>query len=204
MTRPDHQPHRARRRLAAGLAALAVLAVAAGIGTWAAFSSATTNTGNTFRAGSVSIADNDVGGSVLSLTNAQPGDTDTGCIVVTYTGSLPSTVRLYGQTAGTGLDAYLSLKVTRGSIASPSFRSCTGFTPDATDYLGSGAGVVYNGTLQGFPDTYATGLADPPGTPTAWVQNEAHAYRFDVTLQNNSAAAGKTATQDFLWEAQNQ
>ena len=204
MTQPKRHPHRTRRKVAAGLATLAVLAVAAGIGTWAAFSSATTNTGNAFRAGSVTIGDNDAGGSVLSLTNAQPGATDTGCVVVTYTGSLPATVRLYGQTAGTGLDAYLTLKVTRGSIASPSFRSCTGFAADATDYIGSGAGVVYNGTLQGFPSSYATGLADPPGAPAAWAQNDAHAYKFEITLQNNSAAAGKTATQDFLWEAQNQ
>jgi hypothetical protein len=183
---------------------VAVLVAGAGLATWAAFSSAASNSGNSFAAGSVSIADNDSGGAVLSLANARPGDSDTGCIVVTYTGSLPSTVRLYGQTGGTGLDAYLNLKITRGSIASPSFRSCTGFTADSTDYIGSGAGVVYNGTLQGFADTYAAGLQDAPGSPATWVQNETHAYKLDLTLQNNSAAAGKSATQDFVWEAQNQ
>src|SRR5919199_6819365 len=180
-------PPRTRTKIAASAAIVAVLAVAAGLATWAAFSSAQSNDGNSFAAGSVSIGDNDAGGAVLSLASAGPGDTDTGCIVVTYTGSLASTVRLYGQTAGTGLDAYLNLRVTRGSIAAPSFRSCTGFAADSTDYLGSGAGVIYDGTLQGFPDTSATGLQDPPGVPTTWAQNEAHAYKFEVTVQNNAA-----------------
>ena len=190
------------RRVAITTLAIAATAIAAGAGAWAAFSDTTTNASNSFAAGSVTIGDNDAGGAVLSLSNATPGATDTGCIVVTYTGSLPSPVRIYGQTAGTGLDPYLDLKVTRGSIASPSFRSCTGFSADSTDYIGSGPGVVYNGTLQGFPDSYAAGLVDPPGAPTSWAQNEAHAYKLEITLQNNSAAAGKSATQDFVWEAQ--
>ena len=204
MTDSTRRPKTIRRKLALSLALVAVLALAAGLGTWSAFSSTTTNSGNSFQAGSVSIGDDDAGGAMLSLANATPGDSDSGCIVVTYTGSLASTVRLYGQTGGSGLDAYLTLKVTRGSIPAPSFKSCTGFTADSTDYIGSGAGVVYNGTLQGFPDTYAAGLADPPGAPASWAQNEAHAYKFEVTVQNNSAAAGKTATQDFVWEAQSQ
>ena len=45
----------------------------------------------------------------------RPGNTDTGCIKVSYAGSLASEVRLYGTTSGTGLDAYLDLTVTRGT-----------------------------------------------------------------------------------------
>ena len=70
--------------------------------------------------------------------------------------------------------------------------------PDATNYIGAGAGVVYNGTLQGYADDYAGGLVDPPsGGPETWTTGEKHVYKIQVTLQNNAAAAGKNATQDF-------
>lgn len=193
------------RRLAATALAVGLTGIVAGAGTWSAFYSVTSNAGSSFASGTVVLGDNDAGAAMLSLSNAQPGDTDTSCIVVTHTGSLASTVRLHGITTGTGLDAYLDLKLTRGTIASPSFDSCTGFSADATDYIGAGAGVVYNGTLQGFPDDYASGLADPSsGSPESWASDEAHAYKLQVTVQSNSAAQGKDATQQFAWEARNE
>jgi hypothetical protein len=65
--------------------------------------------------------------------------------------------------------------------------------------------VVYNGTLQGYADNYAGGLVDPTsGSPENWTTGEKHVYKIQVTLQNNAAAAGKNATQDFTWEARNQ
>ena len=69
-------------------------------------------------------------------------------------------MRLYGTTTGTGLDQYLDLKVTRGTYtpSEPAFDSCTNFQPDGTEYIaGKGNGVIYDGTLQGFPDDYAGG-----------------------------------------------
>jgi hypothetical protein len=125
---------------------------------------------------------------------------------VTYQGSLPSTVKLYGTTGGTGLDDYLTLKVTRGTYGGPDpgYKSCTGFQPDATDYIGAGAGVVYNGTLKDYPDDFATAVVDPPGGAATWTTGEQHVYKLEVTLQSNLAAQGKTATQTFTWEARNQ
>jgi hypothetical protein len=108
---------------------------------------------NSLAAGTVAIGDNDTGSAIFSMTGMKPGSTDTGCIQVTYTGSLASTVRLYTTTAGTGPDPYINLVVTRGDTSSGSFDSCTNFTADATDYIGSGAGVIYSGTLQGVPTT---------------------------------------------------
>ena len=65
--------------------------------------------------------------------------------------------------------------------------------------------MVYNGTLQGFPDSYAAGIVDPPsGGAEAWTNAEVHVYRFEVTLQSNVLAEGKNATQTFTWEARNQ
>jgi predicted ribosomally synthesized peptide with SipW-like signal peptide len=112
-------------KLALTLALMAVLGGAAGLGTWSAFSSTTENTGNTFAAGTVIISDNDGGGTspMLSFANASPGTSDTSCISVTYTGSLASSVRLFGTTGGTGLDQYLNLVVTRGSGAARPPRS---------------------------------------------------------------------------------
>jgi hypothetical protein len=187
-------------------AMIAALVPAAGGATYAAFRATSSNGGERIEAGSVRLADNDSGGSMLTFSGGYPGQADTGCIEVTYSGSLDAVVRLYGTTTGTGLDQYLDLKVTRGAYSSnPGFDSCSNFSADATNYIGAGAGVIYNGTLQGFGDNYAGGLVDPTaGTPETWTTNEKHVYRIQVTLQNNAAAAGKNATQDFTWEARSQ
>jgi len=186
--------------------AIALACVLAGAQTWAAYDATTASRANSVTTGTVALADNDSGNAMLSLSSALPGATDTACITVTYTGSLASTVRLHGTTTGSGLDAYLDLKITRGSFsgAPPAFDSCATFSPDATDYVGSGSGVVYNGTLQAFPDDYAAGRVDPlPAGPEAWTSGESHVYKVQVTLRNNASAAGKAATQTFTWEARN-
>jgi predicted ribosomally synthesized peptide with SipW-like signal peptide len=184
--------------------AIALVAALAGVGTWAAYSADTTSTGNSFASGTVALIDNDAGVSKLSLTAAKPGDSDRACIVVTYTGTLASAVRLYGTTTGSGLDAYLDLTVTRGSFSGspPAFDSCTNFVADGT---GAGNdGVIYNGTLQGFPDDYAAGLVDPLAAgPETWTNNESHVYQIEVTLQDNLAARSLNAVQTFTWEARN-
>jgi predicted dehydrogenase len=193
------------RRSALVLVAIALVVTIAGAQTWAAYSATTKNTADSFATGTVALSDNDAGAALLTLTGAVPGATDTGCITVTYTGSLDSAVRLYGTTGGAGLAAYLDLKVTRGSFtgANPGFKSCANFTPDTADY-GSGAGVVYDGTLLAYPDDYATGIVDPPaGGPQLWATSDAHVYQLQVTLQDDLGAKGKTASQTFTWEARN-
>jgi hypothetical protein len=186
---------------------LALLALAAGGVTFAAFRATSANDGDIVEAGSVSLSDNGDGSNIVSLSGAVPGATTSACIKVTYGGSLPATVRLHGTTTGSGLDQYLDLKVTRGTYnpSTPAFKSCSNFQADGTDYVGAGNGVIYNGTLQGFPDNYAAGLVDPTsGSPESWTNAEAHVYRFDVTVQQNFAAQGLDATQTFTWEARNQ
>ena len=189
------------------LGVLALLVPVAGGATFAAYTATTQNNANRIEAGSVKLSDNGDGTSLMSLSAAVPGDTTNACIRVTYDGSLASTVRLYGTTTGSGLDQYLDLKVTRGTYnpSEPAFKSCTNFQPDGTDYIGAGNGVIYNGTLQGYPDDYAAGLVDPlSGSPESWTNGEAHVYRFDVTLQNDFAAQTLDATQTFTWEARSQ
>ena len=188
------------------LLAVGALGGAIGSYTWAAYVATTESTANSIASGTVTLSDNDSGGSLVSLSNALPGATDSGCIRVRYAGSLAASVRLYGTTTGTGLDRYLDVIVTRGSYSpsTPSFDSCTNFQPDATDYLGAGAGVIYSGTLESFPDNWNTGVVDPTsGSPESWGTDEVHVYRVEVTLQNNIAAEALSATQTFTWEARN-
>lgn len=188
-----------------------VVGIVAGTQTWAAFSSTTSNSGDSFAAGTVAISDNDAGAALLSLSAAVPGAFDEGCITVTYSGSLSATVKLYGAgtfTSGSSLAPYLDLTITRGSFGSPpAFDSCTGFTADATNYIGAGAGVIFNGTLDGFNTShtsFANGLTDPTsGSPEVWDSAESHVYKIRATLQNNSAAQGLNVTETFTWEAQN-
>lgn len=179
-----------------------LIGVVAGVGTWSAFSSTTQNEANSFATGTVTLTDNDSGSAMLTLSAAGPGANDTGCIDVTYTGSPASSVRLFGTTTG-NLDPYLDLVVTRGTISSGAFDSCANFSPDTTNYTGAGNGVVYNGTLAGFADSYTAGIVDAPGVQESWSTNEKHAYRFSVTVQNNDSAQGKSSTQQFTWEARN-
>jgi hypothetical protein len=179
-----------------------IAAVAVGL-TSAAFVGTTSNPGGSFSTGTVAITDNDAGGSMLVLSSAKPGNSDTSCIKVTYTGSLDSTVRLYGAVAGP-LAPFLQLTVTRGTDSSPSFDACTNFTSDSTDYIGSGAGVIYSGLLSAYPATYGSGIGDPvSGSPETWTTSEVHSYKFVVSLNNNPAAQGLSATATFTWEARN-
>lgn len=192
--------------LAACLLGLASIGALAGRSTYAAFFNSTANSGNSFAAGTVVIGDNDAGSAMLAITNAKPtqaGDTDTSCIRVTSTGTLDSTVRLYATVSGS-LAPYLTLTVTRGTDSSPSFDSCTNFTADATNYLGSGNGVIYTGKLSAYPTSYAAAIVDPKAaTPETWTTNENHSYKFVISLDDNTAAQGLSASADFTWEARN-
>jgi hypothetical protein len=190
-------------RLLVSLAILVTVGVVVGAGTYAAFFSLTDNDGSSFAAGTVYISDNDAGAAMLALTNAVPGNSDTSCLKVTYAGSLPATVRLYGASSG-ALAPYLTLVVTRGTNTAPSFDSCTGFTADATNYIGAGTGVVYSGALSAYPTAGSPLIEPTAGTPETWTTSEVHSYRFVITLANNVAAQGKSATASFTWDARNQ
>jgi predicted ribosomally synthesized peptide with SipW-like signal peptide len=194
---------RLHRKVLGSMVVLGLVGVVAGVGTWSAFSATTSNPNNQFTAGTVAIGDDDSGGAIFTMAAMKPGSTDTGCIEVTYTGSLASNVTMYGTTTGTGLDPYIDVVITRGTIASPSFDSCTGFSADAGNYIGAGAGIVYSGTLAAYPDNFGAGLLDAPSATESWSTNEKHVYKIQVTLQDTNAAKGLDATQVFTWEARN-
>ena len=196
-------PRHIALKLVALAAALAATSTVWSAGTWSAFHRTSDMPGNSVGAGTVQLGDNDSGTSLLSLSSARPGDTTTNCIRVSYSGTAPAHVRLYGAVGGTGLAGHLTLTVTRGTFSgTPSAGSCTGFTPDATDWTGNGAGVVYSGALADFPQSSGTAIVDPvSGSADTWSEGDRHGYRFTATLQAVSAAQGKTATADFTWQA---
>jgi predicted ribosomally synthesized peptide with SipW-like signal peptide len=192
-----------KRQIFASIVVVSIAALLVGGVTFAAFSSTTSNSANDYNAGTVHITDNDAGGAMLSFTDANGGESKSGCIMVTYLGSLDANVRLFGSTTGT-IAPYLTLTVTRGTDNSPAFPACGGsFTPDGTDYIGEGNGVLYKGTLAAYPSSYGSGVVDAPGAPEAWTTSEAHAYKFTVTMSTDVAGQGTSGSATFNWEARN-
>lgn len=175
----------------------------AAMGVFGAFSSTTTNAGNTITAGTVAIADNDAGAAMYSLTAAKPGESVSKCIKVTYTGSLDADVRIYTTSTIGSLGQYVELTITPGTQTTPSFPSCTGFVADS-------GGALYTGTLQNFGTTknsYANGVVDYPGSSTKWATNESVIYQVTATLQSSAPDAAQgltTGSHTFTWEARNQ
>lgn len=184
-----------RLQIGAGLTALALASTMVLQVSSAAFSDTTDNSGNSVAAGTVVLADSDSGSAMYAVTNMKPGDTVERCIRVTYTGTLASSVKLYGSVAGTGLATYLDMIVQRGSgLTSPGAADCTGFTSAAT---------IYNDdiTLAGFATAH-TNYANGAGAVAA-TENDTVDYRFVLTLQDNNSAQGLNASATFTWEAQN-
>jgi len=189
------------QRLRSLLTGILVFGTALTIGAGLAFpalSSSTSNAADVFSAGTVSVSDNDSGAATMTLTNARPDATTSGCIAVTYNGTLGATVRIYATITGT-LGPYVQLKVDRGTL-SGSFPSCTGFVLDGVDYKGLGAGVLYNGLLSAFPTTSGAAVTDPAAT---WSSSDSHGYRLTATLQNNDLAQGLSANVTFIWQGAN-
>lgn len=186
------------RKILLTLVVIGVVSAVAGLGTFSAFSSTTSNGNNQFASGTVVLSDNDAGAAMYSVSNRKPGDSVQTCITLTYTGSLAADVKLYTTSAIGALGQYLDMTVDKGS-GNPAFPGCSGFTFQSN---------VWTGTLQAFAAAHsgwANGILAYPGSQTQWNQNDTLVYRFTLTLQNNNGAQGlTTGLHSFTWEAQNQ
>ncbi|HWW66422.1 MAG TPA: hypothetical protein VNY83_00430 [Solirubrobacterales bacterium] len=191
------------QKVALSLLVVGVLGAIASFGVFGLFTSTTTNPGNQLSSGTVVIGDNSSGTALYNISNAKPGTTSTTCIKVTYTGSLPADVKLYMPSSVGSLAQYEDLTITPGTQSSPSFPSCTGFTPAA-------GGALFTGTLQGLStanNAYSNGILTYPGSQTQWNTNDSIVYEFTVTLDAstpNSAQGSNTNSHSFTWEARNQ
>jgi predicted ribosomally synthesized peptide with SipW-like signal peptide len=184
---------RERAKSVVTLVSALVIGLVASGATFSAFNAQTNNAGNTFNTGTVTISDNDAAAAMFALSGMRPGNPVSKCIQVTYTGTMAAAVKLYGATtAGTGLEPYLQLTVTRGTITTATFPACGDFTADAV------APTLYSGLMSAYPSTQLTAIAD---TNTAWATNEVHAYKFTVDVADDNTAEGKSATETFTWDA---
>jgi len=164
----------------------------------AAFVAQNDNSTNQVSSAALALSDNDLTTAMFdAVPNMVPGTTYERCIDVTYTGTVdPTAVKLYasGTPSGT-LAPYLDLVIQVGVDSTPVFGDCTGFVSSGTLYTG--------GTLDAFAtakNSYATGVTgwDPTGTPSP----DTRTFRFVLTVQDNTLAAGKTTTFGFSWETQ--
>jgi predicted ribosomally synthesized peptide with SipW-like signal peptide len=187
------------RKLLMTLMVIGFVASVAGYGTYSAFSSSTTNSGNVFSAGTVVIGDNS-SGTIYNATGQKPGDSTSGCIKVTYTGSLAATVSLYTASTSGTLGQYIDLTIDKVTYSGspPSFPSCGSPASSTNLFTNTLASFTTNKT------TFANGIQTNPASQTQWNQNDFLYFRFTLTLQNNNSAQGLTSTTGFKWEAQNQ
>jgi predicted ribosomally synthesized peptide with SipW-like signal peptide len=187
------------RKVASSLLVVGVVGALATLGALSAFTSQANNPNNRVTAGTVTLADNDGGTALYDFTGAKPGDSQTSCIRVSYSGSLNADVKLYTPDTIGALGPYVNLKIEPGSQASPSFPSCTGFTADGA--------AIFDAALSTFPTSYASGVSDFPGASSAWTNSDAVVYRVTATLSASapdSAQGATTGLHTIRWEAHNQ
>jgi hypothetical protein len=188
-----------RKQLVAG-AAIPAAVIASGAMVWqssySAFSATTVSPTSNWTSGTVALSDDDSNTALFTASNLKPGATATKCIAVTSTGSLASSVKLYGTSYATtnALADNIALKVETGTGATTA--SCTGFT---------GASTLFDNTLSSFGTTktsFATGVGTWAPTGSA---SETKSFRITYTLNaaTPDSAQGGTAALGFTWESQN-
>jgi hypothetical protein len=181
------------RKVLWSLLVVAALGGLAAFGAFSAFSDTTSNANNDFAAGTVTIGNNATS-PLYSVSNGKPGAASTNrCIKITYSGSLPATVKLYRSSLSGTLGQYLDLTVTKG----------TGTQEDCSDF--SAGASVYSGTLQSLGTDFGSGVAVTNASNSAtWSNGDAVTYRFSAVIQDTNSAKGlSTGTHSFSWEAHN-
>lgn len=160
----------------------------------AAFSGSTQNEANQWANGSVTLVDNDAGVALFNdLTNLVPGDTETNCIEVSYTGTVEAQVRVHGAaTAGSGLEDYLDLTIQRGT------GTCAAFVANVTVWDGTSGDL---GVFLSTATDYSSG-ADTWGV-TGGLPEEMVPFRITATVQDDNGGQGLDTTVTFTWEGQN-
>ena len=159
------------------LAAVSVVAVAALGGTFANFTATpTTISSNAFASGSLTMSRSG-SGAIFSASAMKIGDTATGSVTITNTGTLAGAYTLAGTSSGSAtLAAQLHLTL---------YKDVDGGT------------AIYDGSLGSFSVSLGTFAAS----------GGAHTYYFHVSLPTTGSDAGDNALQglsaseDFTWSA---
>ena len=162
-----------RKRIIAGLGtALAAVSIAAGSG--ATFTSQTANPANTFSSGTFKHTNSKNGASIVTGANLKPGESRTGEVTITNTGSLDGNFKLSEKSAVNPFTAG-SLQLVIHDV-----------TTNVEAYRGDLGAVAAGGIQLG---NFAAGAA--------------RTYRFTVTLAQSAPNSdqGKTATANYEWDA---
>jgi spore coat-associated protein N len=160
------------------LAAIAVVAVATVGGTFANFTATpTTISSNAFATGSLTMSRSG-SGAIFSSAAMKIGDTATGSVTITNTGTLAGSYTLTGASSGSAaLASQLHLTIYKD--------------------VDSSGPVVYDGSLGSFSAALGTFAAT----------GGAHSFYFHVSLPSTGTDAGDnafqglSASEDFTWSA---
>ena len=193
---------RTTKVLVAATTPVAVVCAAAMVyqASYAAFSGQTRNSGNDWSTGSVALTDDDNGSARFQVSNMLPGDSDSKCIKVTATASVPSTVKGYTVNpvlSTSGLEDRVLITIKDGTGGT--FASCTGFAVGST--------LVTDVPLSTLAqaNTFAAGIGGwnvPAGTSHKTYQIS---WRFDTTGMTQSQVDSLQNTRtgiDVQWEMQ--
>jgi spore coat-associated protein N len=166
------------------LGALAVVLAAVGltVGSGASFTASAANPGNVFTTGTLTIA-NTPATALLTAGSLKPGDTATGTVDITNTGSLAGDFAL--KTANTTGDAALLAQMDLVVL------DCGAWT--VTPPSCASAPSVYTGKISALTNA---SLGNYAGAIK-------HRYQFTATLPGttDNTFQGKSATVDFTWSA---
>ncbi|AMM20170.1 hypothetical protein AX769_08315 [Frondihabitans sp. PAMC 28766] len=197
-----HSPSLRTRKLAiftVGPAAILVAGLLVWHGSVEAFSAQTSNVGNNWSTGSVTLSDDDAGAAAFTVLNVTPGQTGSRCIKVTSTSTVPGIVKTYIARLGAqGLENNITIATQEGSGGS--FASCSGFVATSSlpaMPLATAAATITN---------YSTGVLP---WATTGVSGESKTYEvtwtFDTTGLSQTAIdalQGKSVSADVVWELQ--
>jgi hypothetical protein len=186
----------------AAAAPVAIVAAAALIwqSSYSAFTGTTRNSGNEWSTGSVALTDDDAGSARFQVEDMTPGDTETKCITVTATTSVPGTVKGYALnpvTSSAGLEDHIFVHVNFGTGGG--FGSCTGFTSQ-NEIIPS----MSLSTLAGY-NSYASGAGGWNVSAGTSSRTYEVTWTFDTTGLTQSEIdqlQGARTGIDFQWELQ--
>lgn len=184
----------ARARVAAWIA-LPIAVVASGsiiaTASYAAFSADTTNPGNAWTAGKVTISDDKNGSALFDVNGLMPGDTGENCITVTADTTEGASVKFYTSDTidAEHLGDTMTVRVER---------------VEASGDCGSAASTesLFSGALADL--TTKTSFAAGLGTwdPAAGVESARYRFHYELPDTADNSLQQASATTTFVWEAQ--
>lgn len=180
--------------------AIIVAAVLIWQSSFSAFSGSTRNSGNNWSTGSVALTDDDSGAARFQAAGMVPGATQTRCITVTATATVPGVVKGYTVNpvlSPAGLQDHIIVGMDWGTGGG--FGSCTGFVRGGTVFQADSLTA-----LAAF-NNYGNGAGSWPVTSGVQSRTYEITWTFDTTGLSQTELDNLQGTQtgiDLQWELQ--